>query len=139
MTRYILFPLALALSACVGTEPIEPQVASASTDFSDARQVTVELDNFDFSPRELTLTAGEPVELVFTNTSGEAHNFAAPEFFASAMIREGDADLLRNGHVELRGGRSASVFLVPVAGEYEVDCTHLGHSALGMTGSITVQ
>ncbi len=138
MTRYALLPLALLMAGCVSTQPIEPQIAAASTDFSAAQRVEVSLSSFDFAPRELQLAAGMPVELVFTNVSDSGHNFAAAEFFAAAQIRAEDADLVRNGLIELRGGRNASIFLVPVAGTYDVDCTHLGHAALGMTGTIVV-
>lgn len=54
------------------------------------------------------------------------------------IFAHSDADIVRNGLVEVRGGQSVSVFLVPVAGNYDVDCTHLDHAALGMVGTLTV-
>ena len=138
MIRIITLPLALLLAGCVSAQPIEPQIAAASTDFSNAQRVEVSLDSFEFAPRDLQLTAGQPIELVLTNVSGGGHNFAASEFFAAARIRSEDAELVRGGLLELRGGASVSVFLVPAAGSYDIDCTHLGHTALGMTGTIIV-
>lgn len=138
MIRTLTLPLALLLAGCVSAQPIEPQLAAASTDFSNAQRVEVALDSFDFAPRELQLSAGQPIELVLTNVSDSGHNFAATEFFAAALIRPADAELVRNGLLELRGGASVSVFLVPVAGSYDIDCTHLGHTTLGMTGTIIV-
>jgi len=138
MTRFALIPLTLLLAGCVSSQPIEPQLAAASTDFSNAQRVEVSLDNFDFAPRDLQLVAGEPIELVLTNVSGGGHNLAASEFFAAAQIRPEDAELVREGLLELGGGESVSVFLIPSAGSYDTVCTHLGHGALGMTGSITV-
>ena len=138
MTRIFALPLALVLAGCVSAQPIEPQLAAASVDFSNAQRVEIALDSFDFAPRDLQLTADQPIELVLTNVSNSGHNFAASEFFAAAQIRPADAELVRNGLLELGGGESVSVFLVPRAGNFDLDCTHLGHAALGMTGTIAV-
>ena len=42
------------------------------------------------------------------------------------------------GRVSLGKGESSDVTLVPKAGTYKVHCSHFGHTALGMTGKITV-
>ena len=96
----------------------------------------VHLSNFDFAPGTIRLRAGQPVVLRIVNASGGGHNFSAPDFFAAARVQSG---AVRNGTVEVRGGQSVDLTLVPRAGTYRLRCTHTFHTALGMRGSIVVQ
>lgn len=125
--------------ACASTHPIQPQVASASVDFAGAETVEVTLSNFAFAPSPLRLAAGRPYLLKLSNRASGGHDFAAPEFFAASRIHTQDAASVAEGEIDLAGGESASIRLVPTAGEYKLVCTHFGHSALGMTGKIIVQ
>lgn len=126
------------LSACAAARPIEPHLASTATDFGDAQTVTVTLSNFRFTPQDITLVAGKPVVLVLDDTATGGHDFTAPEFFAAATIAPQDAALVAGGQIALVGGQQVSLHLVPAAGDYKLVCTHFGHAALGMTGSIKV-
>ncbi len=126
------------LSACAATHPIEPHLASTATDFADAQTVTVTLSNFRFTPQDIALVAGKPVILVLDDTATGGHDFTAPEFFAAATIAPHDAALVAAGQIALSGKQQVSLHLVPAAGDYKVVCTHFGHVALGMTGSIKV-
>ena len=96
---------------------------------------TVQLYSFGFTPKLIRLAAGKPVTLTFTNTSGDTHDFSAKQFFAHARIVSGDAS---GGEIDLKGGQSRSVTLVPAAGTYKVHCGHFMHSTFGMTGTIVV-
>ncbi len=127
------------LSACASTHAIQPVLASPSIDFSRAETVEVVLANFKFAPAELHLTPGRPYLLKFTNSAGGGHDFTAPDFFAAAQIYPDDAARISDGQVELEGGESSTIRLVPNKGEYKIVCTHFGHSALGMTGKIIVR
>lgn len=131
--------LGMALSACAIPQTITPQIAPASTDFTNAQRVEVQLDSFSFEPRTLSLVANRPVVLVLTNVSNGQHNFAAPGFFAAAQIADYDASVITDGEVEVAPGDSVELRLVPAMGGYDVDCTHFGHSIAGMTGSIVVR
>jgi uncharacterized cupredoxin-like copper-binding protein len=128
----------LFLAGCAMSHPIDPQIAPASTSFANAEKVAVTLSNFDFTPSTIHLKAGRPYALVLTNTADGGHDFAAPEFFAAAKIEAGDAASVAKGEVELEGRQSATVHLVPAAGEYDLVCTHAGHALLGMKGKIVV-
>ena len=128
-----------ALAACAASHPIEPQLASPSVTFGSAEVMRVELANFDFSPREIRLHAGQPYELQLANIASGAHDFAAPEFFAAAQVKPEDATLVAGGEVEVAGMTTSAVHLVPAAGEYKLVCTHTGHALLGMTGRIVVE
>ena len=72
------------------------------------------------------------------NTAGEAHDFAAPAFFAHAAIRPSDAAMVRNGEIEMEANQMRAVGLVPAAGRYPFQCNKPGHAAMGMTGMIIV-
>jgi uncharacterized cupredoxin-like copper-binding protein len=126
------------LAGCATSHPIDPQVAAASVNFNGATEQRVELANFDFTPRDIHLRAGRPYDLVLANVGSGGHDFAAPEFFAAAQVRADDAALVSSGKVEVGGGATKHVHLVPAAGNYELVCTHAGHALLGMKGKIVV-
>jgi plastocyanin len=96
---------------------------------------TIYLWSFSFSPKPIQLTAGRPVTLTFVNRSGSSHDFTAKEFFARSRIVAGSAP---EGEIELRGGETRSVTLIPARGTYKARCTHFLHSAMGMTDRIIV-
>jgi plastocyanin len=104
-----------------------------------AAEQRVELSNFDFSPRELHLHAGQPVALVLANLASGGHDFAAPEFFAAARVQPGDAGLVVDGEVEVPARSTRTVHLVPAAGTYRLNCTHTFHTMFGMKGTIIVE
>ena len=98
----------------------------------------VELANFDFTPKELHLHAGQPVALVLANVASGGHDFSAPEFFAAARIEPADAALVTRGEVDVPGKETRTIHLVPAAGTYKLTCTHTMHATFGMKGSIVV-
>ena len=95
----------------------------------------IQLYSFGYTPKVIRLAAGKPVTLTFRNRSRDAHNFSARSFFAGARIVDGNPS---GGEIELRGGQSRSVTLVPAAGTYKVHCGHFMHKQFGMTGTIVV-
>jgi uncharacterized cupredoxin-like copper-binding protein len=126
------------LGGCASTHAIAPRVASAGVDFGQAETVEVTLSSFAFQPSEIRLQAGKPYLLKLVDVSG-GHDFTAPEFFAAAQVAPEDAAKVAKGQVELKGGESAVIHLVPAAGTFDLACTHFGHAALGMKGKIVVQ
>jgi uncharacterized cupredoxin-like copper-binding protein len=138
MRAIALLPVLGLLAACASTHAIEPRLAPASVNFGSAKSERVELANFDFTPREIHLRAGEPYELVLENVTSGGHDFAAPEFFAAAQIKPSDAPLVAQGKVDIPAASTRRVHLVPAHGTYKLVCTHTGHSLLGMTGTIVV-
>jgi len=125
--RAALFALAL----------LAPQIAAAPAFAQDApRTVEVQLANFSFAPRAITLTAGRPVILHLVNSAGGGHNFSAPQFFAAAT---GVSGAVHNGTVDVPGHQSVDIRVTPSRGTYRLRCTHTMHTAFGMSGTITVQ
>ena len=96
---------------------------------------TIDLANFSFSPNPIHLAAGRPVTLTFVNRSGSGHDFTAKAFFAGSRTLAGAAP---GGKIELRGGETKTITLVPSAGTYEVHCSHFLHTSFGMTDQIVV-
>ena len=96
---------------------------------------TILVWSFGFSPHPIHLAAGRPVTLTFVNRSGSSHNFVAPTFFAYSRVLHGD---VMHGMVDLRGGDTRSVTLIPRAGVYKAHCSHFLHAAMGMTDQIVV-
>jgi plastocyanin len=97
---------------------------------------TIGLANYRFTPDPISLAAGREVTLKFVNTSTHGHDFTAPEFFAASRIVAGSAP---GGKVDLHGGETKAVTLIPTAGEYRAHCAHPFHSALGMHTKIEVR
>ena len=97
---------------------------------------TVTLYSHGYAPAVLRLAAGQPVTLLFVNRAGKSHDFTARRFFHSAQLLSGR---VYGGEVNLRGGQSARVTLIPKAGRYPVHCGYPFHKMLGMHGTIVVQ
>ncbi len=129
-------PLAFLLTACATTHAIDPQLASTS--LADAQIIEVKLNNFDFRPSTIRMEAGKAYALHIENTASGGHDFTAPEFFAASKVAPEDVASVRDGQVELGGGQSATIRLLPSAGTYSLVCTHAGHALLGMKGTIVV-
>jgi plastocyanin len=95
------------------------------------------LYSYGYTPSPIVLAAGKPVTLTFVNRAGKSHDFTAPKFFASSRILAGHVE--RGEEIELNGGQSASVTLIPAAGEFRVRCSKPFHTMLGMSGKIIVR
>ena len=137
--RFAIAGMPLLLAACAIPQTITPRVAPASANFAAAQRVEVTLDNFNFEPRTINLVADRPLVLALTNTGSGGHNFSAPGFFAAAQMEQASADLVRDGLIEVAAGDTVELRLIPATGGYDLDCTHVGHSLLGMAGSIVVR
>jgi plastocyanin len=98
--------------------------------------VPIALYDYAYAPSPISLRAGVPVTLQFTNRSGKGHTFKAQAFFAAAKITAGN---VHEGEIHLKGGQSASVTLVPARGTYPVHCSHFMHDQFGMHTTIYVQ
>jgi len=98
--------------------------------------VPIILYSYGYAPNPIVLTAGQPVTITFNNRSSKGHEFKAPQFFAASKILKGAAP---EGAVDLKGGASASITLIPARGTYRVHCGHFLHTQFGMTTAIYVR
>ena len=111
-------------------------IGSAAATQTPAPVTTIQLYSHGYNPDPIILDGGKQVTLTFVNRAGKSHDFTAPKFFSSSKIVAGNVG---SGEVELRGGQSASVTLIPLAGRYKVHCGKPFHKALGMSGDIIVR
>jgi plastocyanin len=116
----------LAALSLVSISPAAAQPAAA---------VTIYAWSFNFAPKPIHLRAGRPVTLTFVNRSNGSHDFTARSFFANSRILAGAAP---DGEVDLRGGETRRITLVPRAGSYNVHCSHFLHKQMGMRDLIVV-
>ena len=125
-----MFPIRLAAAAALSL------IGSAAASQTVPPVHTIQLYSYGYNPDPIILDAGKRVTLTFVNRAGKSHDFTAPRFFGSSKIVTGNVG---NGEVELRGGESASITLIPVAGRYKVHCGKPFHKVLGMSGDIIVR
>ena len=121
------FASAVSALSLAAAAPLHAQPAPART---------ITLTSYAFAPAALRFAAGQPVTLNFVNQAGKGHDFTAPVFFAHARILAGSAP---RGRIALKGGATATITLIPAAGNYAAHCSHFLHSSFGMTGTIIVQ
>ena len=100
---------------------------------------SVNLANFSFTPMTIRLQAGVPTVLRLRNASSGGHSFTAPQFFAASRIQPQSAALVQKGKVEIPGGATVDIALIPAAGQYPLKCSHPFHAAFGMKGAIVVR
>ena len=124
-----MIPLRLALAAALPFALVAPAAAQPPA------ALNIYVWSFGFAPKPIQLAAGRPVTLIFVNRSGSSHDFVARRFFANARIVSG---MVMDGMVDLKGGETKSVTLVPRAGTYKVHCSHFMHKPLGMSDEVIV-
>jgi uncharacterized cupredoxin-like copper-binding protein len=109
-------------------------------DWSKPTPITITMTSYAYAPSPMSFQHGVVYRLHIVNASGKSHNFSAPEFFAAAQVAPGDKDKLDDGAVDVDGGQSVDVELVPqTPGTYDVQCTHFMHAMLGMTAKAVVR
>ena len=120
----------------LGVATLALAASSATSQPVAAPVETIDLYSYGYAPHPIVLRAGRAVTLHFVNRSEKSHDFTARRFFRSARILSGPAG---EGEIELRGGQSASVTLIPAPGRYPVHCGHTFHKMLGMRSTIVVR
>lgn len=118
----------LALSACGGS-------ASPTTNLD------VTMTDFQFSPSQYTVPAGQEITLKSANTGAVVHNFVIMKLGQTAGTEFTEEDI-PNVYWEVEiapGGSIDTMFVAPSEpGEYEVVCRTPGHVQAGMVAKLTV-
>ena len=110
-------------------------LATPATSAAPAATATITLTSYRFSPGPIYLAGGVPVRLILVNRAGKTHDFTAEKFFRASRILAGR---VHDGEVELSGGQSMAIDLIPARGTYKVHCSEFGHKMLGMSTMIIV-
>lgn len=102
------------------TKSVESPTASAM------QEITVEGNEFAFTPSTITLKQGQEVKLTFKNTGKFPHNFVVADLnVKTKTIQSGEEDTV--------------TFTPDKTGSFTYDCVVPGHADKGMTGTLTVQ
>jgi uncharacterized cupredoxin-like copper-binding protein len=127
----------------------EEYVANAAefveaANWEEMQQLTVELNEFSFTPSDLTFVAGEPYELKIRNVGQEKHYFTAHEFSRAIATRKAESaqsevKVPYFTAIEVYPGQEVELYFIPVLpGTFELFCEVEGHADAGMVGTITV-
>jgi uncharacterized cupredoxin-like copper-binding protein len=151
----LLFAGGLLLAACVagddgfveptGNRLAELNVIVAAVDWSKAEERNLVLDEFSFSPSDLTFRINQPYELTLSNEGATAHNFAAPAFFDAVAVKglvftDGEVNLPLLESIALDAGEANTLIFVPLKkGNFPLVCDQPLHQTLGMEGTIRIE
>ena len=130
--RKILFVLFIAISLIT---------TSCGGSNSPTTNLNVTMTDFQFSPTQFTVPAGQEITLTSNNNGAVVHNFVIMKLGQSAGTEFTEEDVPNvYWEVELApGGSVDTTFVAPSEpGEYEVICKTPGHLQAGMVAKMTV-
>ena len=114
-------------------------VAAQTIEWRAAREYEVLLLPDGFEPSPIRLASGQPVRLRFLSQGQGDFTFSAADFFRSAQIRPGDAELIDHGRIEVPAGESVVIALVPAPGRYRARSANPLRRLLGTRVEIIVE
>lgn len=116
------------------------------TNWDNMETVTVELDEFLFSPSNLTFKKGTPYKLEMRNVGTEKHYFVSEDFYKSIATRkvqsnsDGEIKAPYFSALEIFPARQLDLYFVPMKeGSFRLICTIEGHEEQGMHGTIVIE
>lgn len=130
--RKLLFVLALTIGLLL---------ASCGGSNVPTTSLEVTLTDFQFSPNQFTVPAGQEITLEAANTGAVLHDFIIMNLGQSAgteYTSEDDANMYLKIEVPAGGSESTSFIAPAEPGEYEVVCGIPGHLQAGMVGKLIV-
>lgn len=120
--------LSLAVASCSGGGP--------------TTTINVTMTDFQFTPNQFTVPAGQEITLNVVNTGAVVHNFVIMKFGTTAgdIFDDDDEANVYWQEVDIQpGGDITTTFTAPTEpGEYQVVCRTEGHIVSGMTSKLTV-
>ncbi len=132
-------------SSIIGESYVENAAEFVSAaDWDSMQTVTIEMDEFSFTPQALMFKVGQPYKLEIVNVGATKHYFTAEKFYRSVAFRkaqtsEGEFKAPYFKAIEVFPGDQVDLYFVPViAGTYHSICTITGHAESGMDGHITI-
>jgi plastocyanin len=135
----LAFATIIALAACGSTSAAPTTIQSFA----------VTAKEFGFAPAQLTVTAGQPVELTFQNTGAVEHDWSVREIdLAGNPTATGETgsghmgDMHDAPKLHVAAGPAAQgklTFTPSKAGTYEFFCTVAEHKEASMVGTLTVK
>jgi uncharacterized cupredoxin-like copper-binding protein len=137
--RMVIFSTSTHRRAFLPLLALSLATPASAQNYNGAPVTGVTLADYKFTPSTVRLRAGKPIILRLSNLADQAHEFAAPEFFANAAIRPSDAKSVNKaGEAEIEPHKRVDIGLVPKTGTYHLQCNKPGHAQLGMQGTIII-
>ena len=145
---------AVAMAACQHMAPSRDndlrarrEATLAAADWSRMAEVSIEMLDYGYRPRELRLKAGQPYRLTIVNEGSVNHYFTAPEFFASVAARKAQvprqaeikAAVFESFEVHPRGGTLEFYFVPMEKGSYRAFCHIKDHLPLAIEAQLVVE
>jgi len=133
--------------------PLLLAACSVVTGQSGLQTITVEAQGMHFQPATLEVTAGQPVEIIFTNHDSVDHDFSVMEFpmvngaaiEAASPVPGHDMGGMSGMsgvpalHMAAAMGTTSTLkFTATKPGSYTFYCTVPGHKEAGMVGTLVV-
>ena len=104
--------------------------------------LNVTMTDFQFTPNQFTVPAGQEITLNVENTGAVVHNFIIMKLGTTAGAtyeEDDDANIYWQERDIQPGGDFSVTFIAPTEpGDYEVVCRTQGHIASGMVGKLVV-
>ncbi len=90
-----------------------------------AREIIVTATDYSFTPAQLSVAAGEPVNLTLRNQGRVPHDLVIPDL--DVHVTAGP------------GGQATTGIVIDEPGTFDIVCTLPGHATAGMTGRLEVR
>jgi len=124
----LIFILSLVLASCGEQGP--------------STEINVTLTDFQFTPNQFIVPAGQEITVNVVNTGAVVHNFIIMKLGTTAGDTYDDDDTANVFWEEVDiqpGGDISTSFIAPTErGEYQIICRTEGHIASGMVGKLVV-
>lgn len=155
MRRIGILPLLMLVVACgagddgfvepTGAHMTQIRAVVEAADWSKPEARSLTLDEFKFSPPDITFRLNQPYELTLTNVGVSGHSFVTSTFFDTVAVKglifaDGEVAMPLLKSVSLDAGETKILVFVPVkAGNFPLICDQPLHETFGMAGTIHVE
>ncbi|WP_101842567.1 plastocyanin/azurin family copper-binding protein [Halobacillus sp. Marseille-P3879] len=137
----LLFTMVLYGFVFLSVHSLSPFFSNPSSPSLEEKEIVVEAGEFTFTPGDVSIEAGEVVNLSLVNTGKLEHDLEIINLPAKEMTAGGHShdNANPNIHLHTNGGESQTVsFIAAESGTYQFICTLPGHKEAGMFGTFKV-
>lgn len=109
-----------------GRQAGQGQGGGAGGGAAASNNVELKMTEYSFTPKEVRVTAGQPVTLTLNNQGADSHNLVIDAFNVKSQT--------------IPAGQKGQVVFTPnQKGSFKIYCSMPGHEASGMTATLIVQ
>lgn len=127
------------IAAVLALIVVAPACGGAAAPTDPAPEITVSMDDFSFSPREVRVAEGAEVTIEVRNIGDVVHSWVLLDAGVEVELLRDYDESMALVHLEADEGEIArATFTAPAPGTYQVICTITGHLSSGMEGTFVV-